>query len=237
MKSIYKRVLIKISGEAMAGDQKQGINEDVITKLCLALKKAVEETGVEIAIVVGGGNFWRGAKNPAFDRSDADHMGMLATVMNAIALKDKLRQLGVPAVAMSAIEMNAICELYVRAKADEYLRSGKIVILGCGTGSPFFTTDTGAALRAAQLSCDAILLAKNIDGVYDSDPAMNPGARKYDRISMSDVLAQNLKVMDLTATAFCLEHDMPLSVFEIRDPENVLRVLSGEKIGTEVYCG
>ncbi|MBP1587686.1 MAG: UMP kinase [Clostridia bacterium] len=236
MNSIYKRVLIKISGEAMAGEQKHGIDEDVLTKLCLALKKAVTEAGVQIAIVVGGGNFWRGAKNPAFDRSDADHMGMLATVMNAIALKDKLRQMGVPAVAMSAIEMNAICELYVRAKADEYLSSGKIVILGCGTGSPFFTTDTGAALRAAQLSCDAILLAKNIDGVYDSDPAGNPNAKKFDRISMSDVLARNLKVMDLTATAFCLEHNMPLSVFEIKDPGNVLRVLKGEKIGTEVYC-
>lgn len=237
MNSIYKRVLIKISGEAMAGDQKHGVNEEVLTGLCEALKKAVGETGVQIAVVVGGGNFWRGAKNPAFDRSDADHMGMLATVMNAIALKDKLRQLGVPAVVMSAIEMNAICELYVRAKADEYLNAGKIVILGCGTGSPFFTTDTGAALRAAQLSCDAILLAKNIDGVYDSDPARNPGARKYDRISMSDVLAQNLKVMDLTATAFCLEHGIPLSVFAIKDPQNVIRVLKGEKIGTEVYCG
>jgi len=234
MKSVYKRVLLKVSGEALAGKGNMGINDQILDVVAEKIKK-LREMGTQIAIVCGGGNFWRGAKNPKFDRSDADHMGMLATIMNALAIADKLKQIGVPAVAMSAIQMDEICEFFVKKNAVEHLENGKVVICAGGTGNPFFTTDTGAALRAAELSCDVILLAKSIDAVYDKDPATNNDAKKFDRISMAEVMEKNLKVMDITATAFCFENKIPIKVFGLDDPENIIRVASGEAIGTDVY--
>ncbi len=236
MKSVYKRVLIKVSGEALAGKDRTGIDDGVLEEIGKRIKVLREEMGIEVAIVVGGGNFWRGAKNPEFDRTDADHMGMLATVMNALALADKLRDLGMKPFPMAAIQMDRICEFYVKSKADAHLKEGGVVILACGTGSPFFTTDTGAALRAAELKCDVILLAKNVDAVYDKDPAIYPDAKRYEKIAMSDVLAGGLKVMDLTATAFCLDNKIPVKVFGVSDPENIVRVCRGEKTGTDVIC-
>ena len=235
MKSVYKRVLVKVSGEALAGKGNMGINEDILTATCEKIRVLVKDLGVQVAIVVGGGNFWRGAKNPAFDRTDADHMGMLATVMNAIAIADKLKQLEVAAVPMSSLQMDEVCEFYVKKNAVKHLENGEVVILGGGTGNPFFTTDTGAALRAAELSCEVILLGKSIDAVYDKDPGKNPDAKRIDRISMSEVMAKDLKVMDITATAFCFDNKIPIKVFGIADGDNLIRVCCGEKLGTDVY--
>ncbi len=236
MEKKYKRIMIKLSGEALSGSGKTGIDEAFLDKLASVIKTVAVDMGVEVAMVLGGGNFWRGAKNPGFDRTDADHIGMLATVMNCMAFADKLRQNGVPACAMSALQMDQVCEFYVKAKADSMLKSGKVVLLGCGTGRPYFTTDTGAVLRAAELKCDVILLAKNIDAVYDADPAKVPDAKRYDRISLNEVLDKQLKVMDLTATAFCIENKLPIKVFGVSDPENIIRCVKGENPGTEVYC-
>lgn len=233
MKSIYKRILIKVSGEAMAGAEKRGIDEETCEKICKSIKTCVE-MGTEVAIVVGGGNFWRGAKNPTFDRTSSDHMGMLATVMNGLALQDKFRDIGQDAVVFSALQMDQVCPLYTKADALSAMQSGKVAILTGGTGRPYFTTDTGAALRAAEIEADVILLAKNIDAVYDKDPGTNSDAKRLDEISMKEVLDMNLGVMDLTATAFCLVNKIPVQVFGVKNPENIVKALCGEHVGTKV---
>ncbi|MBE7056809.1 MAG: UMP kinase [Ruminococcaceae bacterium] len=232
-KPIYERVLIKISGEAMAGDNKFGINDATVNQVCSNIKK-LTDMGVAVGIVVGGGNFWRGRQGSNMDRTRADHMGMLATVINALGLADALEQLGVPVRVQTAIEMKQIAEPYIRNKATRHLEKGRVVIFGCGTGNPFFTTDTTAALRAVEIDADVILLAKNVDAVYDSDPATNPDAKKFSEISYKEVLSRNLKVMDSTATALCQDNNMKIHVFGIKDPENLVRAVCGEKIGTIV---
>jgi len=232
-KPIYKRVLIKISGEALAGSDKFGINEETLLLVCKKIKE-ISEMGVAVGIVVGGGNFWRGRSNSKMDRTRADHMGMLATVLNALAMADALEQLDVVVRVQTAVEMPKIAEPYIRNRATRHLEKGRVVIFGCGTGNPFFTTDTAAALRAVEIDADVILLAKNVDGVYDSDPNINPKAVKFDKISYLEVLQRELKVMDSTATSLCMDNGMPLHVFGINDPENLIRVVCGEKIGTIV---
>lgn len=231
----YKRVLLKISGEALAGDQHRGLDFEVIGSVCDVVKQCVE-MGVQVGIVVGGGNFWRGLKDGGdrMERTRADHMGMLATVINALAVADSLEQRGVEVRVQTAIAMNAIAEPYIRGRAIRHLEKGRVVIFGCGTGNPFFSTDTGAVLRAAEIEADAILLAKNIDGVYSADPKTDPSAVKYDHITYDDVLAKHLAVMDTTATSLSMDNHIPVLVFALKDPENILRVVKGEQIGTIV---
>ena len=231
----YKRVLIKISGEALAGDKHFGLNFDVIGPVCDVIKKC-NELGCEIGIVVGGGNFWRGVKDGGgkMERTRADHMGMLATTINALALADALEQRGVQVRVQTAIEMNRIAEPYIRQRATRHLEKGRVVIFGCGTGNPFFSTDTAAVLRAAEIGAEVILLAKNVDGVYDSDPVKNPDAKKYDRLTYMDVLNQGLGVMDTTATSLSMDNHIPILVFALSDPENIYRAVNGEQIGTLV---
>jgi len=228
-------VILKISGEALAGEKKTGLDFDVIRNVCEAVKKCVE-MGVEIGIVVGGGNFWRGVKDGEgkIDRTRADHMGMMATVMNCLALADVLEQLKVPVRVLTALSISAVAEPYIRLRADRHLRKNRVVIFGCGTGHPFFSTDTAAVLRAAEIGADVILLAKNVDGVYTSDPKLDPNAKKLDSISYSDMLAQRLMVMDSTATSLSMDNDIPVILFALHDPENIIRVVTGEKIGTRV---
>jgi uridylate kinase len=231
----YKRVLLKISGEALAGDQKRGLDFDVIGNVCDAVKKCLE-LGVQVGVVVGGGNFWRGKKDGGEDmvRVRADHMGMLATTINALAVADVLEQKGVPVRVQTAIEMHSIAEPYIRSKAIRHLEKGRVVIFGCGTGNPLFSTDTAAVLRAAEIDADVILLAKNIDGVYTADPLKDPTATRYDSISYDDVLAQRLGVMDFTATSLSMDNNIPVLLFALKDPENIVRAVMGEKIGTVV---
>lgn len=231
----YKRILLKLSGEALAGDAHRGLDFDVIGSVCDVIKRCVE-IGVQVGIVVGGGNIWRGLKDGGdrMERTRADHMGMLATVINSLALADSLEQRGVPVRVQTAIEMNRIAEPYIRSKAIRHLEKGRVVIFGCGTGNPFFSTDTGAALRAVEIGADAILLAKNIDGVYSADPAKDTTAVKYDEISYDDVLKAHLMVMDTTATSLSMDNHMPIVVFALKDPENILRVIKGEEVGTIV---
>ena len=213
----YKRVLIKISGEALAGDKKFGLNFDVIGPVCDVLKKCID-AGTQVSVVVGGGNFWRGVKDGGgrMERTRADHMGMLATTINALALADALEQRGVDVRVQTAIEMRQIAEPYIRNKATRHLEKGRVVIFGCGTGNPYFSTDTAAALRAAEINADIILLAKNIDGVYDSDPAKNPEAKRYDELTYMDVLRERLGVMDTTATSLSMDNSIPVLVFALR---------------------
>lgn len=231
----YKRVLLKISGEALAGEKHFGLDFDVIGNVCDVVKQCVD-MGVEVGIVVGGGNFWRGVKNGTgkMERTRADHMGMLATVMNCLAVADVLEQKGVPVRVQTAIEMRAIAEPYIRLRAVHQLEKGSVVIFGCGTGNPYFSTDTAAVLRAAEINADVILLAKNVDGVYDSDPMQNPDAKKYDQISYDDVLAQHLSVMDSTATSLSMDNKIPVLLFALEDPQNIIRAICGENVGTIV---
>ena len=231
----YKRVLLKVSGEALAGDASRGLDFDVIGRVCDVIKKC-SEAGVQVGIVVGGGNFWRGVKDGGdrMERTRADHMGMLATAINALAIADVLEQKGVDVRVQTAIEMRAVAEPYIRSKAIRHMEKGRVVIFGCGTGNPFFSTDTAAVLRAAEIDADAILLAKNIDGVYSADPRKDPTAVKYDSISYDDVLAQHLEVMDTTATSLSMDNKIPVILFALKDPENIYRVVMGEKIGTIV---
>ena len=229
----YKRVLLKLSGEALAGDQKTGVNPEIIGKICDQVKVLVD-MGVEVSIVVGGGNFWRGRYGLNMERTTSDYMGMLATAMNALALQDCLEARGVDTRVQTAIEMREIAEPYIKRKAEKHLQRGRVVIFACGTGHPYFSTDTGAALRAAEINADIILLAKTIDGVYSADPKLDPTAVKYDEISYIDILEQDLKVMDSTATSLCRDNQIPLMVFEIAKPENIVRIIKGEKIGTVV---
>jgi len=229
----YKRVLLKLSGEALAGDKHFGLCEDTIGAITDKIKEALG-MGVEIAVVVGGGNFWRGRSGKQMDRTRADYMGMLATVINALALQDALEQRNVPTRVQTAIEMRQIAEPYIRGKATRHLEKGRIVIFGCGIGNPFFSTDTTAALRAAEIDADIILLAKKVDAVYDSDPNLNPDAVKFSNLSYKEVLSRGLGVMDSTATSLCMDNDIPIRVFGLDDPENIIRVLNGEEIGTLV---
>ena len=231
----YKRVLLKVSGEALAGGAHRGLDFNVIGRVAEVVRRCVE-AGVQIGVVVGGGNFWRGLKDGGdrMQRVRADHMGMLATVINALAVCDALEQHGVTARVMTAIDMPRIAEPYVRDKAIRHLEKGRVVIFGCGTGNPFFSTDTGAVLKAVEIGADAILLAKNIDGVYSADPAKDPTAVKFDRISFDEVLARRLGVMDSTATSLAMDNRMPIIVFALKDPENIYRVVTGEELGTVV---
>ena len=233
MNTKYKRILLKVSGEALSGDKGTGFDMDVLANVSTVVKKG-HDAGVEIAVVVGGGNFWRGRDGHNMNRTRADHMGMLATVMNSLALASAFEAEGIPTRVQTSIEMRQIAEPYIRNKAMRHLEKGRVVIFGCGTGNPFFSTDTTAALRAAEIEADAILLAKNVDAVYDSDPAINPDAKKFTEVSFKEVLNLGLKVMDSTATSLCMDNDIPILVFGVADPENIIKVLCGEKIGTVV---
>lgn len=233
METKYKRVLLKISGEALAGERKNGIDFDTVGSICNVIKEC-SDMGVEIAIVVGGGNFWRGRAGRNMDRTRADHMGMLATTINALAIQSTLENMGVAARVQTAIEMRQIAEPYIRGKAVSHLDKGRVVVFGCGTGNPFFSTDTAAALRAAEINAEAILLAKKVDGVYDSDPEKNPDAKMFDKLTYIDVLNKGLGVMDSTATSLCMDNDIPILVFGLDNPQNIKKVLCGEKIGTVV---
>ncbi len=234
MESKYKRVMLKISGEAMSGGKGFGLDTPTIDRIAEKIKEAVD-LGVQVSIVVGGGNFWRGRSGGNMDRTRADHMGMLATVINSLALLDAIEQQGVPARVQTAIEMRQIAEPYIRSRAVRHLEKERVVIFACGSGNPFFSTDTAAALRAAEINAEIILLAKAVDGVYDSDPHKNPNAKKFDSLRYIDVLSKGLGVMDSTATSLCMDNNIPILVFGLDDPDNIIRGLKGEKIGTLVY--
>ena len=233
MEPKFKRVLIKLSGEALAGKNKTGIDFDTVVKVCEQIKVCVD-MGVQVAIVVGGGNFWRGRSSGSMDRTRADHMGMLATVINSLGIADGLEQVGLDVRVQTAIEMRQIAEPYIRNKAVRHLEKGRVVVFGCGTGNPFFSTDTAAALRAAEIDADVIFKATNVDGVYDSDPKLNPDAKKYDELTHADVLAQDLHVMDSTAASLCRDNKIEILVFNLDKPENIVKAMVGEKIGTLV---
>jgi len=233
MEPVFNRVLLKLSGEVLAGNKGSGIDFDKVLDVCERVKKCVE-MGVQVAIVVGGGNFWRGRTSGKMDRTRADHMGMLATSINSLALCDALEQLGVTARVQTAIEMRQIAEPYIRSKAIRHLEKGRVVIFGCGTGNPFFSTDTAAALRAAEIGADVIFKATNVDGVYDSDPKKNPNAVKFDKLTHMDVLQKGLNVMDSTAASLCNDNGIKILVFNLDDPDNIVRAMTGEQIGTLV---
>ena len=229
----YKRVLLKLSGEALAGEQKNGVNAETVGNICDKIKEVVE-MGVQVAIVVGGGNFWRGRNGHQMERTTADYMGMLATIMNALALQDALETRGIYSRVQTSIEMRELAEPFIQRKAEKHLNRGRVVIFAGGTGHPYFSTDTAAALRAVEIKADIILLGKAIDAVYSADPKIQPDAIRFEEISYLDVLNKDLKVMDSTATAMCRDNNIPLLVFGISDPENIVRAVKGEKIGTIV---
>lgn len=229
----YKRVLIKISGEALAGEEGFGLNHEVVNRVVDAIAEA-SKLGCEIGIVVGGGNFWRGRSSGDMDRTRADHMGMLATVMNSLALADALEHLKVPVRVQTAIAMQQIAEPYIRNKAVRHLEKGRVVIFGCGTGNPFFTTDTAAALRALEIDADIMFKATNVDGVYDKDPHKFEDAKKYDTLSFDEILSHDLKVMDGTAASLCRDNSIPILVFNLDDPQNIVKAIKGENVGTVV---
>lgn len=233
MKPVYKRVLLKLSGEVLAGEKGTGIDFCKVEEVCKSIKECVD-LGVEIAIVVGGGNFWRGRTSGKMDRTRADHMGMLATTINSLALCDALEQLGVTARVQTAIEMRQIAEPYIRNKAIRHLEKGRVVIFGCGTGNPFFSTDTAAALRGVEIGADVIFKATNVDGVYDSDPKTNPNAKKYETLTHHDVLTQGLHVMDSTAASLCMDNGIEILVFNLDNPHNIVDAVLGKNIGTTV---
>ena len=229
----YRRILLKLSGEALAGDKKQGLDYDIVYEICKSIGDCVA-MGAQIGIVVGGGNFWRGRSHGKMDRTRADHIGMLATVMNSLALADALESHGISVRVQTAINMQQIAEPYIRSRAARHMEKGRVVIFGCGTGNPFFSTDTASALRAAEIDADIIMKATMVDAIYDSDPKKNPNAVRYDEISFSRVLGDNLGVMDAAAAALCKENNIPMLVFNMGDPQNIVRAISGEKIGTIV---
>jgi len=230
----YKRVLLKLSGEALADGADGIFNFDFIASVAQTLKKCVD-AGVQIGVIVGAGNIWRGRQGGSMDRVRADSMGMLATAINALALQDTFIQAGLDTKVMTAVEMEAFADKYVTRDAVKALEEGKVVIFGCGLGAPYFSTDTAAVLRAAEIGADAVLMAKNIDGVYSADPRIDPGAVRYDEITYKDVLKKELKALDLTATTFCMDNDIRCYAFELKDPMNIYRVIMGEKIGTELH--
>ena len=231
----YKRILLKISGEALAGEQRRGLDFEIVNSVCKVIRQCVDE-GVQLGLVIGGGNFWRGVKDGAdkMQRSHGDAMGMLATVMNAIAVADALEKHGVDARVLSAVEMNKFCEYFTRDTANRYLNEGKVVIFAAGTGNPYFSTDTGAVLRGVEIEADAILMAKNVDGIYSADPNVDPTAVKFDTLTYDEVLARHLKATDTTAMTLAMDNHMTLICFALKDPENILRVARGETIGTIV---
>ncbi len=229
----YKRVLIKLSGEALAGDKQFGLDYDVVQTICASIKKCVD-AGAQIAVVVGGGNFWRGRSGGAMDKTRADHMGMLATVINSLALADAFEKQDVPVRVQTAIPMQTIAEPYIRNRAVRHLEKGRVVVFGAGTGNPFFSTDTAAALRAAEIDADIVFKATNVDGVFDKDPHTDPTAVKYDCLGFKEVLEHDLKVMDSTAAALCKDTNIPILVFNVREPDNIYRAIMGEQIGTIV---
>jgi uridylate kinase len=232
-KPIYRRLVLKISGEALAGEKGFGIDQSILNSIADQIKE-VHELNIEVAIVVGGGNIWRGRNSKQMDRATADYMGMLATVINALALQDALENRNVQTRVQTAIEMKEVAEPYIRRRAIRHLEKGRVVIFAAGTGNPFFSTDTTAALRAAEIEAEVILLAKKVDGVYDSDPVENPNARKFEKLDYIDVLKRGLGVMDSTATSLCMDNSIPIIVFGINTPGNIKRVVFGENIGTYV---
>lgn len=233
MEPKYKRVILKISGEALAGKTGIGLDFEVISSVADQVIE-VAEMGVEIGIIVGGGNIWRGRKGVGMDRTTADHMGMLATVINALAMQDALENKGMQTRVQTAIEMKSIAEPYIRRRAMRHLEKQRVVIFACGTGNPYFSTDTAAALRAAEIEAELILLAKNVDGVYDSDPKTNSDAKKYDRISYIDVINQKLTVMDTTAVSLCMDNNIPIVCFGLNEKDGIKKVITGENIGTRI---
>ena len=234
MEPKYKRVILKISGEALAGDKHVGLDEEMLDKVALEVKQ-IRDMGVQVAVVVGGGNFWRGRTSSSMDRSTADYMGMLATVINSLALQDAFERNGMPTRVQTAIEMREVAEPYIRRRAINQLNKNIVVIFGAGIGNPFFSTDTTAALRAAETEADVILLAKKVDAVYDSDPELNPDAKKYDTLSHQEVLEKDLKVMDSTAASICRDNGIVIHVFALGQQGNVVKAVCGEKIGTLIY--
>lgn len=232
----YKRILLKLSGEALSGEQKFGLDYDVVQRICESIKKCTE-LGAEVAIVVGGGNFWRGRSSGKMDRTRADHMGMLGTVINALALADALEQLEVPVRVQTAIAMQQVAEPYVLGRAVRHLEKGRVVVFGCGTGNPFFSTDTASSLRAAEIGAQIMMKATMVDGVYDKDPHKYDDAVKYDTLTFSEVLNKELAVMDMTAASMCKDNHIPVLVFDIGQPDNLVRAVQGEDIGTLVTEG
>ena len=233
MKPCYKRVLVKLSGEALSAGSDGIFNYDFIDEVCRVIKKCVD-ANTQVSIVVGAGNIWRGRQGVNMDRTRADHMGMLATVINCLALQDSLEKLGVDTRVMTAVEMQRFAEPYIRNKAVSHLNKGRVVRFGCGIGSPFFSTDTAAVLRAAEINADIVLLAKNVDGVYTADPKIDPTAKKLSNIDYIDILKEGLKALDFTATSFSMENHIPILLFGLDDPENIYKAVCGEKIGTIV---
>ena len=233
MELAYKRILLKISGEVLAGGKGMGIDYDTVLNICSAVKECVD-MGVQVGLVVGGGNFWRGRSSGDMDRTRADHIGMLATVMNSLALADALEHLKVPVRVQTAIAMQQIAEPYIRNRAVRHLEKGRVVIFGCGTGNPFFTTDTAAALRALEIDADIMFKATNVDGVYDKDPNKFEDAKKYDSLSFDEILSHDLRVMDGTAASLCRDNSIPILVFNLDDPQNIVKAIKGENVGTVV---
>lgn len=230
----YKRVLLKLSGEALTKKDKEILDFDFIAEISTVIKRCVD-AGVEMGVIVGAGNIWRGRQGGGMDRKQADHMGMLATAINALALQDGFRRAGLDAVVMSAVEMRAFAETFTIDTANAALAKGKVVIFACGLGQPFFSTDTAAVLRAAEINADAVLMAKNVDGVYTADPKVDPTAVRYDSVTYKEVLAKELKALDLSATTFCMENNIRCYAFALNDPDNIYRVVMGEHIGTELH--
>ena len=233
-KAAYKRVIIKLSGEALAGEKGFGIDAGMVDYVVDQIKRVTEE-GVEVGVIVGGGNFWRGRQAQTMDRSAADHIGMLATVMNAIALQDALEAANVPTRVQTALTITRVAEPYILRKALRHFEKGRVVIFACGTGNPYFSTDTGAALRAAEIHAEVLLLAKNVDGVYDSDPRKNPDAKKLDDISYIDVIKKGLQPMDTTAISLCMENKIPIIAFALHEKDSIVKAVCGEKIGTIIH--
>ena len=229
----YKRVLVKLSGEALMAGGNEIIDKEFLKTICTTIKKCTD-MGTQVAIVVGAGNIWRGRQGEGMDRTRADHMGMLATVINCLAIQDMLENIGAPARVMTAVEMKAFAEPYIRNKAVSHLEHGKVVIFGCGIGSPFFSTDTAAVLRGAEIGAEIVLLAKNVDGVYTADPKKDPSAKKIPSIDYIDILKNELKVLDFTATSFSMENKIPILLFGLDDPNNIIKAVCGERIGTIV---
>lgn len=228
---MYKRAIIKLSGEALSGQKGFGLNEEIIHEIVLQIKK-IKEQGTQIGIIVGGGNFWRGKQAETMDRTTADHMGMLATVINSLALQDALEKVGVPTRVQTAITIQRVAEPYILKKALRHLDKGRVVIFACGTGNPFFSTDTGAALRACEIGADVLLLAKNVDGIYSADPKKDKNAKKYDKLTYMEVIKNQLNAMDATSITMCMENKIPIIAFALSEKDSLIRAASGEKIGT-----
>lgn len=228
---MYKRILLKISGEALAGEDKTGINAETVEHI-ISQVVAIHQTGVEIGIVVGGGNFWRGRQGTNMDRVTADHMGMIATIMNGLALQDAIEAKGIPVRVQTALNIPSVAEPFILRKALRHFECGRIVIFACGTGNPYFSTDSGAALRATEIKADVLLMAKNVDGVYDSDPKKNPNAKKFDELTYMDVMNKKLSVMDFTSITLCMENKIPIVAFALDSENGLIKAASGEKIGT-----